>query len=103
MQKQIVRLGGVLRGGTGNPYNGRTLFSATCGSCHTLFGSGGQGGPDLTAYQRRDLDKPLQQIVKPSAQNREGYENFSVETKDGRSLSGFLGDKDNQNNVLRGF
>ncbi len=103
METQIARLGGVLRGGTGNPYNGRTLFSATCASCHALFGSGGQVGPDLTAYQRSDLDNLLQQIVNPSAQIREGYENFSVETKDGRSLTGFLADKDNQIVVLRGL
>jgi putative heme-binding domain-containing protein len=103
MEKQMARLAQVLRGGSGNPYNGRILFSNTCASCHTLFASGGHVGPDLTQYQRNDLDNLLLQIVNPSAQIREGYENFNLETKDGRSLSGFMADKDNQIVVLRGL
>ena len=42
-------------------------------------------------------------IVNPSAEIREGFENFSVETKDGRSLSGFVAEQDNQIIVLRGL
>jgi len=103
MEKQIAHISGMLRGGTGNPYNGRILFSNTCASCHTLFGLGGQVGPDLTPYQRSDLPNLLQQIVNPSAQIREGFETFNLETKDGRSLTGFVADKDNQVVVLRGL
>ena len=103
MEKQMTRFSQVLRSGIGNPYNGRILFSNTCASCHTLFASGGHVGPDLTPYQRNDLENLLLQIVNPSAQIREGYENFTVETKDGRSLTGFMADKDNQIVVLRGL
>ena len=103
MGKQLTRLTGILRVGTGNPYNGRALFGNTCAGCHTLFGLGAQIGPDLTSYQRNDLQNMLLQIVNPSAQIREGYENFTLETKDGRSLTGFLADKDNQIVVLRGL
>jgi len=101
MEKQIARLAFVARTGTGNPYHGRALFSNSCAVCHTLFSVGGQIGPDLTSYQRSDLDNLLLQIVNPSAQVREGYETFNIETKDGRSLTGFLADKDNQVVVLR--
>jgi putative heme-binding domain-containing protein len=45
----------------------------------------------------------LLNIVNPSAEIREGYENYIVTTKDGRTLSGFLADKDNQVVVLRGL
>jgi putative heme-binding domain-containing protein len=103
MERQIARLAAVVRDGAGDPYNGRTLFSNTCASCHTLFGLGGQVGPDLTSYQRADLGNLLLQIVNPSAQIREGYENFTVETQDGRSLTGFVADKDNQIVLLRGL
>jgi putative heme-binding domain-containing protein len=41
-------------------------------------------------------------IVNPSAEIREGFENFSVLTTDGRRLNGFLVDRDNQLVVLRG-
>ena len=39
--------------------------------------------------------------MNPSAQIREGYETVNIDTKDGRSLTGFLADKDNQIVVLR--
>jgi putative heme-binding domain-containing protein len=42
-------------------------------------------------------------IVNPSAEIREGFENYSVETRDGRSLSGFLVEQDNRTIVLRGL
>jgi putative heme-binding domain-containing protein len=45
----------------------------------------------------------LLSIINPSAEIREGFENYSVETKDGRSLSGFLAEQDNQRIVFRGL
>ena len=44
----------------------------------------------------------LLHIVNPSAEIREGFETYQVETKDGRLLTGLLVDKDNQVVVLRG-
>jgi putative membrane-bound dehydrogenase-like protein len=102
MQKQIRQLAGVIRAGEGDPYRGQKLFNATCASCHTLFARGGKVGPDLTTYQRGDLDTMLLQIVNPSAEIREGYENMLVETKDARSLTGFLVERDEKVLVLRG-
>jgi putative heme-binding domain-containing protein len=102
MQKQIERLEGVLRTGSGSPYRGKKLFKETCAKCHRLFNDGGQVGPDLTTYKRDDLASMLVNIVNPSAEIREGYETFLVTTKDGRVLTGLLVDKDNQVLVLRG-
>ncbi|MBK8002106.1 MAG: c-type cytochrome, partial [Verrucomicrobia bacterium] len=101
MQQTIQRLGAVLQSGTGNPYAGQTLFNASCASCHTLFARGGKVGPDLTTYQRGDLDTMLLHIVNPSAEIREGYENILIETKDDRSLTGFLVERDAKVIVLR--
>jgi putative heme-binding domain-containing protein len=103
MQEEIKHCAAAIRDGTGDPYKGRSVFMATCGVCHKLFGQGGQIGPDLTSYKRDDLDTMLLNIVNPSAEIREGYENYLVTTKDGRTLSGFLADKDNQVVVLRGL
>ncbi|HTA28869.1 MAG TPA: c-type cytochrome, partial [Candidatus Cybelea sp.] len=103
MQEEIKHFAAVVRDGSGDPYEGRTVFSMNCGVCHKLFGQGGQIGPDLTPYKRDDLDTMLLNIVNPSAEIREGYENYFVTTKDGRMLSGFLADKDNQVVVLRGL
>ena len=51
---------------------------------------------------RDDLDSMLLNVVNPSAQIREGFENFVVQTDDGRQLNGFLIDQDSQVVVLRG-
>lgn len=103
MEKKIRQLAGVIRASTGDPYEGRTLFQSTCAGCHKLFTQGADVGPDLTVYNRADLESMLLALVNPSAEIREGYENYSVETKDGRSLSGFLVEQDNRSIVLRGL
>jgi len=103
METKIHQLAGLIRSGIGDPYSGRTLFQNTCGNCHKLFGQGAAVGPDLTAYNRSDLESMLLAVVNPSAEIREGFENYSVETKDDRSLSGFLVEQDNQTIVLRGL
>jgi putative heme-binding domain-containing protein len=87
----------------GDPYKGEPLFTERCSGCHTLFFKGGKTGPDLTPYQRDDLGTMLTSVVDPNAEIREGYENYLVTTKDGRSLSGFLADQDKNVVVLRGF
>ncbi len=102
MQQEIARLEGVLRGGAGSPYPGKKLFLNSCAKCHTLFGQGGKVGPDLTTFQRNDVANMLLHVVNPSAEVREGYETYQIETKDGRLLAGLLVDKDNRVVVLRG-
>jgi len=94
---------GVLRAGSGDPFAGYNHFNLACGACHRLFGEGGQIGPDLTAFNRADLDAMLMSIVNPSGEIREGYENIAVETRDGRNLSGFLAEKQPDAIVLRGL
>jgi putative heme-binding domain-containing protein len=103
MQLQVQQYEFVIRAGGGNPYEGRKLFTISCGLCHKLFGQGAQIGPDLTPYKRDDLDTMLLNIVNPNAEIREGYETYLVSTKDGRTLSGFMADKDNRVVVLRGL
>lgn len=101
VQQEVAHLTEVLLAGKGNPYQGKVLYQETCGKCHTLFGQGGQVGPDLTAYKRDDLTGLLLNILQPSAEIREGYENYLVRTADGRWLSGLLVDQDPQILVLR--
>lgn len=103
MQGLIDRCARVIRTGAGNPYEGQKLFNIMCASCHQLFGQGGQIGPDLTTYQRDDLEIMLLSIINPNAEIREGYENFVITTKDERTLSGFLADRDERTIVLRGI
>ena len=73
-----------------------------CAKCHTVFDAGGHIGPDLTSYDRRNIDSMLLAIVNPSAEIREGFEDYIIRTKDGRTLDGFKVDEDNKVFVLRG-
>jgi putative membrane-bound dehydrogenase-like protein len=101
MQQAIARLAAIVRGGTGDPYAGQPLFRASCAVCHKFFGEGGAIGPDLTSFQRDDLDSLLANIANPSGTIREGYENQFITTRDGRVLTGFLADSDTRIVVLR--
>ena len=100
---QIADVEAKLKAGAGNPYAGEALFMEKCASCHKLFFKGGKIGPELTAYQRDNLGTMLISIVHPNAEIREGFQYFSVTTRDGRSLSGFLVERDAQILVLRGL
>ncbi|MBS0260921.1 MAG: c-type cytochrome [Planctomycetes bacterium] len=102
MLAQVESLKGVLAVGTGNPYNGRKLYLNSCGKCHVLFGEGGRIGPDLTSYKRDDVHTMLVNVVNPSAQIREGFENYVLITQDGRTLTGFIADQDPRTVVIRG-
>jgi putative membrane-bound dehydrogenase-like protein len=101
MHQEVDRLLGVVRAGAGNPYPGKKLFTTRCASCHTLHGQGGSVGPDLTPYKRDDTANLLLHIVNPSAEIREGYENFVVATESGRLLTGIILEKDTRVVVLR--
>ena len=102
-QKLMTRVETTLKAAPGNPYSGEPLFMERCGVCHKLFFKGGNIGPDLTPYQRDNLGTMLISIVNPNAEIREGFQFYQVETKDDRSLGGFLVDRDTQVTVLRGL
>jgi len=101
LRAEVDRLVKVAEAGIGNPYRGKKLYSQSCGKCHTLFGEGGQVGPNLTSHHREDLRGILLSVVDPSAEVREGFETFLVRTTDGRTLSGYIADQDASVVVLR--
>jgi len=100
---QIRERAAWIRADAGDPYAGRSLFQNSCAGCHRLFAQGAEVGPDLTVHDRTDIESLLLAILNPSAEIREGYENHTVETRDGRSLSGFLVEQNPQSIVLRGL
>jgi putative heme-binding domain-containing protein len=69
---------------------GRAVFSKVCQQCHTLFGVGGQVGPDLTGSNRADLDYLLSNILDPSALIGKDYLANVITTTDGRVLTGII-------------
>ena len=72
---------------------GRSLFSQTCGVCHTLFGVGGKIGPELPG-SFEDVDYLLQNIVDPNALIGKDYQQSFVRLKDGQTVSGIVAGDD---------
>ena len=100
MQGLIERYKTVLVG-AGDPYPGKKLYMQMCGKCHTLHAIGGKIGPDLTTYKRDDIRQMLIHIVNPSAEIREGFETQIAVLNDGRVVTGFLVEQDQQTVTLR--
>lgn len=70
--------------------NGRLLFEKNCSSCHTLFGKGGNTGPDLTGADRKNLNYLLTNIVSPSSSVAESYRSSVISLEDGRLITGLV-------------
>ena len=85
----------------GDPAAGRLVFDHSCAKCHTLFGEGGNVGPDLTGSGRKKLDYVLSNLIDPSAIIDPAYRLTTMLTVDGRLFSGFLVHQDDRFVVLR--
>lgn len=87
---EVAKIRKLLTSGQGDALAGKELFNKTCAKCHTLFNEGGKIGPDLTGYERTNLDFMLLSVVDPSAAIREEYTTFQIVTDDGLVLAGFI-------------
>jgi putative heme-binding domain-containing protein len=76
----------------GDAAKGHELFKTICAVCHTLNGEGAKIGPELTGYERDNLDFMLPAIVDPSLGIREEYTLYNLTTKEGQVLVGFVAD-----------
>lgn len=74
--------------GAANLGNGEKLFQASCASCHSLFGEGGNLGPDLNGSDRQNIYYLLENLIDPSAVLPQDYKMNVLTLKDGRVLSG---------------
>lgn len=102
VEKEVARLRTLLaQKGKADVEAGYRHFSTRCATCHVLHGQGGEIGPMLTSYQRDDLKTLLPAIVNPAVEIREGFETYTLKTRDGRTLTGFLKSKDVRNVVLQ--
>ncbi len=101
-QKEVTNL--LERIGTteGDPYRGKSQFKANCARCHKLYAEGGEIGPDLTGYQRDQLQALVRNIIAPSLEIREGYQTVGVRMEDGSVLTGFIENQNDEQITLKG-
>ncbi|MBK8504874.1 MAG: c-type cytochrome [Saprospiraceae bacterium] len=89
-EKDFKRIVSLVKEGKGIRNQGREVFAKHCGACHKIEGNGSDIGPDLGAYDNRNIQDLLYNIVYPNADIREGYVNYLVTTKDGKSWIGTI-------------
>jgi len=90
-QARIAEVRQILGGSaSGDLARGKVLFTESCAKCHRLHGNGETVGPELTGYERDNLDFMLLAIIDPSAAIREEFTNFRVLTVDGLVLTGYI-------------
>ncbi|MCC6511885.1 MAG: c-type cytochrome [Pirellulaceae bacterium] len=98
-QKRAAELSQTIFSGNGDPYRGKRLYSESCGRCHVLFDQGGQVGPNLTGYQRDQLNILLINVLAPNLEIREGFQAMVVLTSDGKLINGFI-ERENPEQVI---
>ncbi|GJM28240.1 MAG: L-sorbosone dehydrogenase [Cyclobacteriaceae bacterium] len=89
-QRITQRIVQATKSGNADFMAGRMLYLKNCGSCHKLFKEGGDLGPDLTGYERSNLNYLITNIVDPDLDIREGFVNYKLVTEDNRTLVGIL-------------
>ena len=94
--REIARVKKALGEGKGDSASGKRHFQQRCAVCHKLFDEGGVIAPDLTGYERHNLDFWLPGIIDPNLEIREGYANYIVKTTDNRMLMGMIRDQNPQ-------
>jgi putative heme-binding domain-containing protein len=86
---------------TADAVRGAALFQSSCGSCHKMYGKGGNIGPDLTGSNRGSLDYLLFNVLNPSGEIQEDYKLVVVTTRDGRTYSGNVVSENNRQLTMR--
>jgi putative heme-binding domain-containing protein len=88
----------------GNAENGARIFTANCGSCHRVNGSGGYVGPDLSrvgssrsrpllAHKTRHASAYIM-VEYPAGVVTDGYLPVTLVTRDGRRIRGVKKNED---------
>ena len=85
----------------GDPGRGQRVFDAVCSECHQVGGQGFAVGPDLHTVASRNKEHLLRDILLPNESIESGYEEYLVETADGRSISGLIATQTPTTLVLR--
>jgi putative heme-binding domain-containing protein len=89
----------------GDPARGELVYrraQLACVACHSIGGSGGKVGPDLTSLgASAPADYLVEALLLPNAKIKEGYHSILLETSDGQEFSGILVRETEQELIVR--
>lgn len=100
-EKVVAEMSDYFRAHPGNPHRGRIVFRNLCAQCHTIYGEGGNVGPDITANGRASFEQLLSNVFDPSLVIGPAYQVTTVVTRDGRNLTGLIAEDNEQRIVVR--
>jgi putative heme-binding domain-containing protein len=75
---------------TGVTENGSAVFDKNCAQCHAYRGHGHAVGPNLMEFAGKSVQDFLVAILDPNAAINPNFLAYSIETKDGRGLTGIV-------------
>lgn len=89
----------------GDPVRGEAIYrrkELSCVACHSIGGSGGKVGPDMTSIgASAPVDYLIESVWFPNKKVKEGFNAVMIETKDGQEFSGVLVRENTEQVVLR--
>ncbi len=74
----------------GNVESGKEIFRDVCSECHRVGDIGSEVGPDLLSVVIRNRETLMTDILIPNESIEAGYEEYLLETNDGRSITGVM-------------
>jgi len=74
----------------GDAARGLAIYSQRCATCHRAAGQGMQLGPDLVTVKTKGRDGILTAIIEPNKEVAPQYIAYTVNIRDGQSLTGFI-------------
>jgi len=74
----------------GNAGRGRAVFQKTCATCHRVAGVGVAVGPDVSDPYNKTKAMLLGDILDPNAAIDGNFVNYTLATRDGRTLTGLI-------------
>ena len=84
-----------------DPKNGRAVFKQQCSSCHRLDQEGVPVGPDIFGNRSQPKEAILLHILIPEYEIMPGFASYTIETKDGRTISGLIASESAASVTLR--
>ena len=92
----------TLAGRSGDAVAGRVVFQRACAACHVAQGTGVDFGPGLTEIGDKLPKAGLYMaILDPSAGIAFGYEGYTVRTRDGQQIMGYIASETDKEIVVK--